>query len=338
LTLNLQAIHELLQYCPRLTHLSLTGVQTFLREDLTRFCRPAPSEFTAPQRDVFCVFSGEGVSRLREYLQRLAEDQDPEGRSSRDGSGGDSEPEADSSRETTSEDGTIDARPQDMSERRPTSLPQSILYRSSGEMLSANAVGSAEHADVEEEMDGGPAIPQAIRNRVASLFRPRSGRPGSLTDHNVLPPFRGHWRSHGYGWWGGSRSVSEGEESSSRPRFARSEAPALEDLPGPSRRPLPPRPQWPPSTLAGPSSYGESQSVYASHWAPSSAGQPWAETSGAVAPTSLNPVMRNDGTLDGRGEGTEVDVDDMDDDDAETGAAQRHTSRRGRYLDDAMEP
>lgn len=32
------------------------------------FCREAPPEFTPQQRDVFCVFSGEGVSRLRDFL------------------------------------------------------------------------------------------------------------------------------------------------------------------------------------------------------------------------------------------------------------------------------
>ena len=71
----MQGIHALLHHCPRLTHLSLTGVQAFLREDLTRFCRDAPPEFTHPQRDVFCVFSGDGVTRLRDYLNRLAMDQ-----------------------------------------------------------------------------------------------------------------------------------------------------------------------------------------------------------------------------------------------------------------------
>jgi hypothetical protein len=45
-------------------------VQAFLQEDLTAFCREAPPEFTQQQRDVFCVFSGEGVTRLREYLNR----------------------------------------------------------------------------------------------------------------------------------------------------------------------------------------------------------------------------------------------------------------------------
>lgn len=65
-----QAIHVLLQNCPRLTHLSLTGVSEFLRADLTTFCRPAPPEFTPGQRELFCVFSGEGVHRLRNFLSR----------------------------------------------------------------------------------------------------------------------------------------------------------------------------------------------------------------------------------------------------------------------------
>lgn len=66
--LTLAGIHALLNNCPRLTHLSLTGVQAFLREDLIVFCREAPPEFNDHQRDVFCVFSGVGVNRLRGYL------------------------------------------------------------------------------------------------------------------------------------------------------------------------------------------------------------------------------------------------------------------------------
>lgn len=74
--LTIQGVHQLLQACPRLTHLSLTGVQAFhARDDLTRFCREAPSEFTNLQRDVFCVFSGDGVSRLREYLNAKADEE-----------------------------------------------------------------------------------------------------------------------------------------------------------------------------------------------------------------------------------------------------------------------
>lgn len=86
---------KLLNSCPRLTHLSLTGVQAFLRHDLEQFCRDAPngeyrcwaihtnllswksladggwppaSEFTDHQRQVFCVFSGTGVVALRRHL------------------------------------------------------------------------------------------------------------------------------------------------------------------------------------------------------------------------------------------------------------------------------
>lgn len=65
-----QGIRPLINNCPRLTHLSLTGVPDFLRDNLTEFCREAPPEFTQQQRDVFCVFSGDGVIRLREYLSR----------------------------------------------------------------------------------------------------------------------------------------------------------------------------------------------------------------------------------------------------------------------------
>jgi F-box and leucine-rich repeat protein GRR1 len=74
-----QGIHALLNACTRLTHLSLTGVQAFLREDLTAFCREAPPEFTNQQRDVFCVFSGDGVNRLRAFLNNEHMQYDTEG-------------------------------------------------------------------------------------------------------------------------------------------------------------------------------------------------------------------------------------------------------------------
>ena len=47
--LTLQGIHALLNQCPKLTHLSLTGVSAFyLREDLTNFCREAPRGMRFP--------------------------------------------------------------------------------------------------------------------------------------------------------------------------------------------------------------------------------------------------------------------------------------------------
>lgn len=73
-SLTLRGIIKLLQACPKLTHLSLTGVQAFLRDDLAQFCRDAPNEFTENQRNVFCVFSGQGVASLRRYLSNLADE------------------------------------------------------------------------------------------------------------------------------------------------------------------------------------------------------------------------------------------------------------------------
>ncbi|KAI0117950.1 hypothetical protein GGR51DRAFT_271744 [Nemania sp. FL0031] len=71
--LTLPSIIKLLNCCPKLTHLSLTGVPAFLRDDLDRFCREAPPDFTEHQRAVFCVFSGTGVSGLRHHLNTREE-------------------------------------------------------------------------------------------------------------------------------------------------------------------------------------------------------------------------------------------------------------------------
>ncbi|CAI5207251.1 ANL_HP_G0152630.mRNA.1.CDS.1 [Saccharomyces cerevisiae] len=35
------------------------------------YCRPAPSDFSENQRQIFCVFSGKGVHKLRHYLVNL---------------------------------------------------------------------------------------------------------------------------------------------------------------------------------------------------------------------------------------------------------------------------
>lgn len=69
--LTIYPIYELLMACPRLSHLSLTAVPSFLRPDITAFCRPAPSDFSDNQRQIFCVFSGKGVHKLRHYLMSL---------------------------------------------------------------------------------------------------------------------------------------------------------------------------------------------------------------------------------------------------------------------------
>ncbi|KAF2717036.1 ubiquitin ligase complex F-box protein [Polychaeton citri CBS 116435] len=89
--LTIEGIHVLLNNCPKLTHLSLTGVQAFLRDELLAFCREAPPEFNDHQRDVFCVFSGTGVTRLRDYLndQKARQDARASGTPSLLGSGSD---------------------------------------------------------------------------------------------------------------------------------------------------------------------------------------------------------------------------------------------------------
>ncbi|KAI8959262.1 RNI-like protein [Daldinia sp. FL1419] len=71
--LTLPSIIKLLNCCPKLTHLSLTGVPAFLRDDLDAYCREAPPDFTEHQRAVFCVFSGQGVTGLRDYLNTQPE-------------------------------------------------------------------------------------------------------------------------------------------------------------------------------------------------------------------------------------------------------------------------
>ncbi|TGJ87166.1 hypothetical protein E0Z10_g1585 [Xylaria hypoxylon] len=87
--LTLPSIIKLLNCCPKLTHLSLTGVPAFLRDDLDRFCREAPSDFTEHQRAVFCVFSGAGVAGLRHHLNTREEFAEyREGRSQRRRPGG----------------------------------------------------------------------------------------------------------------------------------------------------------------------------------------------------------------------------------------------------------
>ncbi|KAG0348572.1 SCF ubiquitin ligase complex subunit, partial [Gamsiella multidivaricata] len=63
------AVAALVTQCSKLTHLSVTGVHAFISPNYQRFCRAPPPEFTAHQREVFCVFSGKGVRDLRSYMQ-----------------------------------------------------------------------------------------------------------------------------------------------------------------------------------------------------------------------------------------------------------------------------
>lgn len=72
-SLTIYPIYELLMACPKLSHLSLTAVPSFLRPDITQFCRAPPNEFTVNQRQIFCVFSGKGVHKLRHHLMGIHE-------------------------------------------------------------------------------------------------------------------------------------------------------------------------------------------------------------------------------------------------------------------------
>ncbi|OAA48782.1 Cyclin-like F-box [Cordyceps fumosorosea ARSEF 2679] len=74
--LTLKSILKLLNSCPRLSHLSLTGVPAFQGDEFSPFCREAPPEFTNHQRNVFCVFSGGQVSRFRDYLNSAPQFED----------------------------------------------------------------------------------------------------------------------------------------------------------------------------------------------------------------------------------------------------------------------
>ncbi|KAG0366939.1 hypothetical protein BC939DRAFT_434236 [Gamsiella multidivaricata] len=62
------AVAALVNQCTKLTHLSVTGVPAFTSPKYQKFCRVPPSEFTAHQREVFCVFSGKGVRELRHFM------------------------------------------------------------------------------------------------------------------------------------------------------------------------------------------------------------------------------------------------------------------------------
>lgn len=86
--ISVMAIHFLLQKLHKLTHLSLTGIPSFRKPELQQFCRPPPQvrvlllpgnilsspthqEFNMSQRMSFCVYSGNGVAKLRSFLTEL---------------------------------------------------------------------------------------------------------------------------------------------------------------------------------------------------------------------------------------------------------------------------
>ncbi|KAK6456996.1 protein required for glucose repression and for glucose and cation transport [Scheffersomyces xylosifermentans] len=72
--LTIGPIYLLLKSCPKLTHLSLTGISSFLRREITQYCRDPPPDFNEVQKAQFCVFSGHGVNQLRNYLNQVMEE------------------------------------------------------------------------------------------------------------------------------------------------------------------------------------------------------------------------------------------------------------------------
>lgn len=210
------------------------------------------------------MFSGEGVSRLREYLKRLAEDQEREGRISRDGSCSDAE--VDSSRETISDDETIDA-PEEMVERRRT-LPRLADYRSYAEVVSGSGSNSRKEDETRAGDNEGVPLPQTRNIRMKGVFRRRSSGLVTFVERGHGPPSHDHlnglYRREVF------RRVSEGQGSSSRPRFLHSEVPTFDDyfparLETQTRRPLPPRPHWLPQAQPAHFSEGEQQ-IFAPDW------------------------------------------------------------------------
>lgn len=135
------------------------------------FCRDAPPEFTHPQRDVFCVFSGDGVTRLRDYLNRLALDQaEREGQEAMDESVVDGDESAGA--DTISEDETVGEEGSD----------ETVIGRSQPDIPTVNVppapttfrASRSFHVDM-------PFLPAELMERM-----------GPLTPLGTLTPQRGH--------------------------------------------------------------------------------------------------------------------------------------------------
>ncbi|KAJ6598898.1 hypothetical protein DFH09DRAFT_1129507 [Mycena vulgaris] len=68
--LTLEAAHLLVKRLVRLQNLSATGIPSFKRKGIHRFSDPAPADYDADQQAAYHVFSGDGVSRLRKFLNK----------------------------------------------------------------------------------------------------------------------------------------------------------------------------------------------------------------------------------------------------------------------------
>jgi len=68
--LSLEAVHLLLRNVDGLRHLTATGIPSMRRKGVQRFSEPTPSNYDPDQQAAYCVFSGENVGRLRNFLDK----------------------------------------------------------------------------------------------------------------------------------------------------------------------------------------------------------------------------------------------------------------------------
>ena len=66
--LTANAVKRLVNDCPHLVHLSLTGVSDFMHSSFRSLSKKPSAELTDHQKQMFCVFSGNGIAKLRHCL------------------------------------------------------------------------------------------------------------------------------------------------------------------------------------------------------------------------------------------------------------------------------
>ncbi|TFK22331.1 RNI-like protein [Coprinopsis marcescibilis] len=69
-SLSLDAIHLLLRKLDHLQHLTATGIPSIRREGIQRFSDPPHQDSDPDQKSAFCVFTGDKVAALRQFLDK----------------------------------------------------------------------------------------------------------------------------------------------------------------------------------------------------------------------------------------------------------------------------
>ena len=229
-----------------------------------------------------------------------------------------------------------------MAERRRTMLPSSAGLRSDAEVVSGSGSKSPEQEETTAGDDGDLPLSQTSNGRTDGVFRRRSGGLGSFSERESGPSFRGYLNGHERRE--GSRRVSEGQGSSNRPIFLELEVPTY-DVHSPAtsetqnRRPLPPRPHWPPQAQSAQFFEGEQQ-IFVPDRGDSSAVQASPRTMPRTMPRMIPRRRRSrsgprDNGRESRYDSSANAVYETDEDDGET--MLRQTSRRHREMDGEME-